>query len=166
MRSESYNAVERVPSRASGKRADATAGMTAHSCLWCSKAFVPRKDGGKPQVFCRPACRRGFDAAGRRWVAEAIATGTLSLGALRNGPGATRALVPTAISPVPISASPNPTPVAPAERPDEAAELLDDFLIALLELPGELWSDIALALPDELYDRIDRYLNARLSEGA
>jgi len=67
--------------------------MTAHHiCLWCSKAFVPRRDGGKPQVFCRPACRRAFDAAGRRWVAEAITTGVLNVVALRNAPAATRAL--------------------------------------------------------------------------
>jgi hypothetical protein len=52
----------------------------------------------------------------------------------------------------------NPPHVAPAERPDEAAELLDDFLIALLELPGDAWPDLAAALPDELYDRIDRWL--------
>jgi hypothetical protein len=68
-------------------------------CLWCGKGFTPRHDGGKRQVFCRPVCRRAFDAAGRRWVAEAIATGTLSLDALRDGPAATRALLPGAISP-------------------------------------------------------------------
>jgi len=28
-----------------------------------------RRDGGKPQVFCRPPGRRAFDAAGRRSVA-------------------------------------------------------------------------------------------------
>jgi hypothetical protein len=53
--------------------------------------------------------------------------------------------------------------VEPSERPDEAVELLDDFLIALLDLPGDAWPDIAVALPDELYGRIDHYLEARLS---
>jgi hypothetical protein len=61
-------------------------------CLWCRKPFTPRRDGGKPQVFCRPACRRDFDTAGRRWVAEALATGMLTVDALKNGPAATRAL--------------------------------------------------------------------------
>jgi len=41
--------------------------------------------------------------------------------------------------------------------------LLDDFLIALLDLPGDTWPDLAAALPNELFDRIDRYLEARLS---
>jgi hypothetical protein len=63
-----------------------------HVCLWCRKLFTPRRDGGKPQVFCRPACRRDFDAAGRRWVAEAIAAGVLTVGAVKNGAPATRAL--------------------------------------------------------------------------
>ena len=72
-------------------------------CFWCGKGFMPRRDGGKRQVFCREACRRSFEAAGRRWVAEAIATGTLSVDALRNGTAATRALLPGAISSAPIS---------------------------------------------------------------
>ena len=73
-----------------------------HVCLWCGNGFTPRRDGGKPQVYCREACRRSLDAAGRRWVAEAIASGMLTVDALRNGPGVTRALLPGAISPPPI----------------------------------------------------------------
>ena len=69
------------------------------TCLWCGRPFQARRDGGKRQVFRRPACRRDFDAAGRRWVAEAIATGAMTVDALRNGLAATRALVPAAISP-------------------------------------------------------------------
>lgn len=126
-------------------------------CLWCGRRFAPRLDGGKRQVFCRPVCRRAFDAAGRRWVGEAIAIGMLTLDALKDGAAATRALLPGAISPPPISPVEKPVPVAPAECPDEAAELLDDFLIALLDLPGDAWSDIAVAIPDELYDRIVRW---------
>jgi hypothetical protein len=55
----------------------------------------------------------------------------------------------------------------PAERSDEAGELLDDFMIALLDLPGWsdpeswLWNDVAAALPDELFDRIDRWMEDR-----
>jgi hypothetical protein len=94
--------------------------VTAESlfCLWCGKGFTPRRDGGKPQVFCRPVCRRRFDAAGRRWVADAIATGALTVDALRNGAAATRALLAGGAPPVPISEPQKPAPVAPAERPD------------------------------------------------
>ena len=46
-------------------------------CIWCGRMFTPRRDGGKRQVFCRPTCRRGFDADGRRWVSDAIASGVL-----------------------------------------------------------------------------------------
>jgi hypothetical protein len=84
-------------------------------CLWCGGRFDPRRDGGKPRVFCRPDCRRIFDAAARRWVAEAIATGLLTLDALKNGPTATRALVPTAVSSphADEAARQSPAPVAP-----------------------------------------------------
>jgi hypothetical protein len=83
-------------------------------CLWCGRGFAPRSDGGKRQLFCRPACRRGFDAAGRRWVAEAIATGVLTVDVLRHGLAATRALVPTATSPALLGEVPSQrlTPVA------------------------------------------------------
>jgi hypothetical protein len=45
-------------------------------------------------------------------------------------------------------------------------------LIALLDLPGWsdpkswLWDDVAAALPDEIYDRVDHYLETLLSDGA
>jgi hypothetical protein len=82
-------------------------------CLWCGRRFDPRRDGGEPQVFCRPDCGRIFDAAARRRVAEAIATGLLD--ALKNGPTATRALVPTAVSSphADEAARQSPAPVAP-----------------------------------------------------
>jgi hypothetical protein len=66
--------------------------MTGRRCAWCGRAFLPGATGAKRQTFCRLACRRAFDAAGRRWVAEAIASGVLTVEALRSGPGATRAL--------------------------------------------------------------------------
>jgi hypothetical protein len=90
----------------------------------------------------------------------------LSLEALRTTAATTRALPPGAILPAPISEPQKPGPVALAEHSDETAELLDDFLIALLDLPGDGWSGIAVALPDEIYDRIGRYLEERLSEAA
>jgi hypothetical protein len=84
--------------------------MTGHPrdgvCLWCGNEFTPRLDGGKRQVFCRPACRRGFDAAGRQWVAEAIATGVLTVQELNNGPRAMRALVPVDTGPAPVGEVP------------------------------------------------------------
>jgi hypothetical protein len=51
-------------------------------------------------------------------------------------------------------------PVARADPSDEVAELLDDFLIALFEVPGA-WPDLAVALPEELYDRVDRWMDVR-----
>jgi hypothetical protein len=62
-------------------------------CLWCGASFVPRTDGGKPQRFCGPACRRALDAAGRRWIAEALADGAVTLADLKSGPSTTRALL-------------------------------------------------------------------------
>jgi hypothetical protein len=90
------------------------------ACLWCRRCFMPRRNGGKPQVFCRPVCRRAFDAAGRQWVANAIATGMLSADLLRNSFAATRALLPVAASPAPVrEAQPeHPTPVAPRAASD------------------------------------------------
>jgi len=133
-------------------------------CQWCDGSFEPRSDGGKAQRFCRPACRRALDAAGRRLITAALASGTLTIVGLKDGSAATRALLAGAISAVPIPEAEETTLVAPAESPDDdTAALLDDLLIALLELPGDAWSDIAVALPDELYDRIDYYVEARLS---
>jgi hypothetical protein len=104
----------------------------ATSCLWCGSTFTPRATGGHAQRFCRPTCRRAFDAAGRRWVAEAIASGTLPLDVLRSGAAATRALVADAVSPPPIGPAEKP-----AEGPDGAAielpEALVDRLLAWID---------------------------------
>ena len=77
-------------------------------------------------------------------------------------PPATRALLPASPAPVPEVAEPGP-PVQ-VTSPEEAADLLDEFLITLLELPGDTWPDLAAALPDELYDRIDQYIERCLQE--
>ena len=87
-------------------------------CCWCGKEFAPRRDGGKRQVFCRPACRRAFDGAGRRWVAEAIGAGVLTVDALKIGPAATRALVPAATSPEPVGEGPWQHSASEAPRAD------------------------------------------------
>jgi len=62
----------------------------AAACMWCGRAFTPHATGGRAQRFCRSACRRAFGAAGRHWVAEAIAGGTRTLDSLRNAAAATR----------------------------------------------------------------------------
>jgi hypothetical protein len=134
----------------------------AAACAWCSRTFTPRVTGGHAQRFCRPACRRAIDAAARRWAAKAIAAGMLTVDVLRNGAATTRALPPGAIPPTPID---EPQDEAPAASADSAAELLGDFLVALVELPGDGWPDLAAALPDEIFDRLDRYLETLLSEG-
>jgi hypothetical protein len=105
-------------------------------CVWCGRAFAPRRDGGKRQVFCRPVCRRAFDAAGRRWVADAIASGMLTVDGLRNGPATTRALLPWGN----LARALQRQRSAPARHPGEAPELLDDLPLAfalLLDLSGE-----------------------------
>ena len=74
----------------------------AAACTWCNSSYAPRATGGHVQRFCRPVCRRAFDAAGRRWVAEAIAAGMLTVDALRNGAATTRALLPGGNSLAPV----------------------------------------------------------------
>lgn len=96
------------------------------ACLWCGRGFTPRVDGGKRQVFCREACRRAFDAAGRQWVAEAIAGGMLTVDALRNGAAATRALPSAAISPPPVSQG----RVQPGKVPGPAETVEDNPSVA------------------------------------
>ena len=79
---------------------------TLGTCLWCGRGFTPRATGGKTQRFCRPRCRRAFDAAGRRWIAVALTSGALTIAhlksPLKNDLRATRALLPGAVSPVAV----------------------------------------------------------------
>src|SRR5690349_7973976 len=101
--------------------------MTA--CLWCERAFTPRASGGKPQHFCRSACRRALDAAGRRWIAMALGDGQLTIDTLRNGAAATRALAEEGKPPPAVS---------------EAAD-------ALLELVAALPERVLCTLSNELF---------------
>ena len=90
----------------------------------------------------------------------------LTVADIRNGTAAACTLLPRGISPAPISLAQKPTAGSPAASPDDAAELLDDLLIALLDLSGDewdAWMDVLAALTDELYGRIERYLEAHLS---
>jgi hypothetical protein len=121
------------------------------TCAWCGRPFTPRTTGGHAQRFCSQSCRRAYDAAGRRFVAEAIACGLLSLDQIRKGAAATRALLLGGISPPQDREDGNPTPVAPPEHLDEAAELLDELLTAL-GAPDRGW--YAAALPVELVERL------------
>jgi hypothetical protein len=103
---------------------------TSRICLWCGKGFDPRRDGGKPQVFCRPVCRRAFDAAGRRWVADAITTGRLLVQEIQNGLVATRALMPPSVSIPPVGeAAPESSPaVSRAESRDDSQRAFEQLL--------------------------------------
>jgi hypothetical protein len=76
------------------------------------------------QRFCRPACRRALDAAGRRWIAGALASGALTPDDVRDGSPTTRAEHPSAEAAAPAPGHPaeQSAPVAPPERPGEAAE--------------------------------------------
>jgi hypothetical protein len=100
-------------------------------CFWCGTRFTPRRDGGKAQVFCRPDCRRGFDASGRRWVAEAIATGVLTVDALKNGPAATRALAPVSTSPMPVGEG-TPNRLTPTAFPVDNRYAAQEYLEAAM----------------------------------
>jgi hypothetical protein len=131
-------------------------------CVWCGRPLSARR-GGSPKRFCSAAHRIAFWSALRRWAERAVAAGALTIANIRSGDPTACTLLPGAISPAPIPEAQKLASVAPAESADETAELLDDFLIALLELPGDAWPDLAAALPDEIYDRIDEYLEARLS---
>jgi hypothetical protein len=66
----------------------------------------------------------------------------------------------------PPADSPQQTHPAVPEALSYVEELLDDLLGALLDLPGDGWSDLAAAFPDELFDRLDRYIESRLFEPA
>src|SRR5215472_3016703 len=83
------------------------------ACSWCRQGFAPRDTGGKPQRFCSERCRRAFDAGGRRWVAAALADGTLTVDELVH-PGAAK---------LPPLADADPDAAAP--QPAEAGRLLD-----------------------------------------
>jgi hypothetical protein len=99
----------------------------------------------------------------RRWAERAVAAGVLTVDHLRSGAPAACTLPPGSNSRAPVSEPRKPEPVEPPERLDDAAELLDDLLLTLpADLP-ETWSDLAAALPDELYERIDSYLEFLLS---
>ena len=44
-------------------------------CPWCQRPFTPRRTGGRPQRFCRDACRRAFERELRAWARDQITAG-------------------------------------------------------------------------------------------
>ena len=58
--------------------------MTAQPCTWCGVSFTPRTTGGKPQRFCSERCRRQFDSGCRAWAEQAVASGLLTVSALKD----------------------------------------------------------------------------------
>ena len=132
---------------------------TSTACIWCGRPFRARR-GGSPKRFCSAAHRISFWSALRRWAERAVAAGVLTVDHVRNrDPGACTLLL-GGKSPAPVLEHQKPAPFAPGESPDETAQLLDDLLMALLDLPSDGWIDLVEALPDELFDRIDRYLES------
>jgi len=93
-------------------------------------------------------------------VARQLDGTVLTVGSLRGGHAATRALLPRVISPAPVHASRKPAPVAPAESLREAAELLGE----LLAVPSEGWHALAAAMSQELFDGLKRWHAACLAK--
>jgi hypothetical protein len=135
------------------------------SCRWCGRAFMPRR-GGSAGKFCCARHRTLFWTACRKWAERAVSLRLLSVADLNADPAACT-LLTGVISPAPILEVAEPGPLVQVTSPEEAADLLDNFLIALLDLSGDewdAWMDVAAALPDELYDRIDHYIERCLQE--
>jgi hypothetical protein len=93
----------------------------ALSCLWCERPFRPRRSGGRAQRFCRPSCRRAFHAAVRVWALDELAGGRVTVANFKNGPHATRTLVPASSSVSPVLGAPREHAGAQASA-DEAAQ--------------------------------------------
>ena len=54
------------------------------TCLWCDRAFLPRR-GGSRQQFCSARHRAEFHSAARRFAERAVAAGILTVADIRNG---------------------------------------------------------------------------------
>jgi hypothetical protein len=136
---------------------------TSTACLWCGRPF-PARRGGSPKRFCCATHRTAFWSALRRWAERAVAVGALTVDQIRNADPAACTVLPGGKAPAPRSPAEKATFVASAERLDDTEELLDDLLLALFDLPGDAWPDLAAALTDELYNRIDQYIERCLQE--
>ncbi len=52
-------------------------------CSWCGTKFSARRDGGKIQRFCQPACRQAFHRALRDWAWDQWQAGQITTSVLR-----------------------------------------------------------------------------------
>jgi hypothetical protein len=100
-------------------------------------------------VFCGPGCRTAFHTAARRWAEAAVAAGVVTVDHIRNGVPAACTLLPDAILPARLS------------EHRESEDLLSDFASALRVLPEVAWLRAVGKLPDALFKRLDRWLEAR-----
>ncbi len=48
-------------------------------CTWCGSQYESRSNGGRPQRFCSPDCRRDFFAACRAWAVREFEAGRVSV---------------------------------------------------------------------------------------
>jgi len=100
-------------------------------CQWCSERFKARR-GGSPQRFCSVRCRTGFWSALRRAGERALATGLVSIDALRNGRSEACTLegMQEAVPQYPEIGSTRRPPAEPPKR--FAVEVPQDLLAALV----------------------------------
>jgi hypothetical protein len=56
-------------------------------CPWCERAFEPRKDEGKLQVYCSRLCRQSFRNAAASYVLAEVTAGRLDVDRVRKGRG-------------------------------------------------------------------------------
>ena len=160
MRGAARASLEACPTPGMAEGAETTSATI--SCRWCGRAFRPRR-GGSAGKFCCARHRTLFWTACRKWAERAVSLRLLSVADLHADPAACT-LLTGVISPAPVPEVAKPGPPVSAERLEEAAELLDDLLLGLFDLPGDAWPDLAAALPDQLYDRIDQYIERCLQE--
>ena len=135
--------------------------MSGTKCLWFGRAFTPRATGGSPAKFCSAAHRKAYHSAVRHWAEAEIAGGRLTVAQIRNG--AACALATAAASSTQGSPIDDPAPIAPAERPGEAEALLRETCCTCYSVcGGGAWpavaATVAAAVPDELAERLSRYL--------
>ena len=105
-------------------------------CLWCSRAFRPRR-GGSPQRFCSSAHRAVFHSAARRFAEGAVAAGIVTLDAIKNGDLAACTLLRGGIS--------SATALAAGGEEDGLGVLLETIFNSLspdelAELPESVWA--------------------------
>jgi hypothetical protein len=93
-----------------------------------------------------------------------VAAGALTVDQIRNGSAEACTLLSEAVLPGSDVEAGKPAPPAPMEHLDDAAELLLDMATSLLlGGAGEKWNALAELLDDELFDRLDAWVELRLA---